>query len=284
MVQNFSKNQLGPITDIRAFIKQNEREGNRMTDRPLELCCKCEAATDKAGISDDSLYCPCGIGPFCEDCYSNHIVECNEQLQAKLDEIMNDRCPSWMGRESGGCNEAPDVAKIREDSDRFQKRVKELKDVLEKIQLHKWDFTNPENDKRTIHDLSEQAFPPAEAKPVCPEFVIRDLIGIQLEVSEWHSYNFPDADPYKPLLKILEELGELSGAHLKEEEGIRGSAEFHQAAAKDAIADILVALTAYCFKRGWSMNDIFNEVWPEVKKRDWIKDPMKGGTGKAKDK
>ena len=37
----------------------------------LEICCKCDEATSRAGKSDDSLYTDDGEGPFCVDCYDN---------------------------------------------------------------------------------------------------------------------------------------------------------------------------------------------------------------------
>ena len=35
-----------------------------------EECCLCASDTSKAGRDDNSLYCICGYGPFCEDCYN----------------------------------------------------------------------------------------------------------------------------------------------------------------------------------------------------------------------
>ncbi len=42
----------------------------------LERCCSCDEPTGRAGRADDSLYCECGAGPFCEDCWDEH--ECPE--------------------------------------------------------------------------------------------------------------------------------------------------------------------------------------------------------------
>ena len=41
---------------------------------PLEYCCKCGAATGRAGRADDSLYTDDDDGPFCEDCYEAAIA------------------------------------------------------------------------------------------------------------------------------------------------------------------------------------------------------------------
>lgn len=43
----------------------------------LEICIICGNPTDKAGASDDSIYCEfesCGEGPFCDPCYIKHKV------------------------------------------------------------------------------------------------------------------------------------------------------------------------------------------------------------------
>ena len=41
-----------------------------------ERCINCDAPTGKAGKYEDSHYCPyCGDGPFCDDCYEDHVAE-----------------------------------------------------------------------------------------------------------------------------------------------------------------------------------------------------------------
>lgn len=63
------------------------------------------------------------------------------------------------------------------------------------------------------------------------------------ERDDWVARNFPgDNDGRQSILGCVEELGELAHAHLKEEQGIRGTPEEHQAAAQDAIGDLTVYL------------------------------------------
>ncbi len=38
----------------------------------LEMCCVCDEPTGRAGKGDDSIYCNCGAGPFCLECYHGH--------------------------------------------------------------------------------------------------------------------------------------------------------------------------------------------------------------------
>ncbi len=74
------------------------------------------------------------------------------------------------------------------------------------------------------------------------------LADLQAEVGEWAERNFAPYPSYYPLLGLVEEVGELAGAHLKELEGIRGDAAFHEAKAKDAIGDVVIFLANYCNK------------------------------------
>ena len=98
---------------------------------------------------------------------------------------------------------------------------------------------------------------------------------LQDEVRPWTMHNFGERPSWQPLLGIQEEVGELSHAHLKAEQGIRTN-EDHEADGKDAVGDILVFLADYCNCKGWDMQEIIEETWDAVKQRDWKKDPEKG--------
>ena len=97
---------------------------------------------------------------------------------------------------------------------------------------------------------------------------------LQEDQREWVKHNFPDRKSYFPLLGAVEELGELAHAHLKREQGIRGSAEQHLTAAKDAVADIVIFLADYCTANNFDFQEIMEETWAKVKKRDWKKNPL----------
>ena len=98
---------------------------------------------------------------------------------------------------------------------------------------------------------------------------------LQLEVREWASRNFPNAEPWEPLMGAVEELGELAHAHLKEHQGIRTD-ENHKEAKEDAVGDILIYLADYCWRNGISMAGTIYETWQKVKKRDWIGNTKSG--------
>jgi NTP pyrophosphatase (non-canonical NTP hydrolase) len=98
------------------------------------------------------------------------------------------------------------------------------------------------------------------------------LRQLQAELRPWQEHNFPGRESWQPLLGIQEEVGELSHAHLKEHQRIRGTPEEHQAEAKDAVADVVVFLADYCNARGWDFQQLLEETWAEVRKRDWQAD------------
>ena len=105
-----------------------------------------------------------------------------------------------------------------------------------------------------------------------------ELDRIQEEIGAWSKKNFGhEGKTHHPLLGVAEEVGELCHAHLKQEQGIRGTKEEHEADAIDAIGDIAIYLMDYCNRRGFSFNDIVWQTWSKVKERDWNKDRIKGG-------
>ena len=85
--------------------------------RDIEMCCNCNSPTGKAGRGDDSIYCECGDGPFCLDCYHALLQEQSlvedfggdvERLRRDLDALRNLACVRLVN-DFGG-----DVDKLRE--------------------------------------------------------------------------------------------------------------------------------------------------------------------------
>lgn len=101
------------------------------------------------------------------------------------------------------------------------------------------------------------------------------IAQLQDEVREWAKYNFPNAEPWEPLVGLMEEVGELSHAHLKKHQKIRIN-ENHDAAKIDAVGDIVIYLADYCWRNGISLPAAVSKVWTEVKQRDWQKNKEKG--------
>ena len=108
-----------------------------------------------------------------------------------------------------------------------------------------------------------------------------DLETLQQEQNEWQNRNFPNTTKHQCLLGVTEEVGELSHAHLKCEQGIRGTSDEHIAEAIDAIGDIVIFLAGYCNSNGYDLSECVTKAWEEVKNRDWSE---KGRTPEKADK
>jgi NTP pyrophosphatase (non-canonical NTP hydrolase) len=65
------------------------------------------------------------------------------------------------------------------------------------------------------------------------------------EVYSWSVRNFGEQPVVNPILGMIEEEGELAHAVLKSQQGIRGSADHHRAAALDAVADCFIYLANF---------------------------------------
>lgn len=104
-----------------------------------------------------------------------------------------------------------------------------------------------------------------------------DLNEYQRKVTDWSRRNFGEhyQTGYRNLLGVMEELGELSHSHLKQEQQIRMN-EDHEAKKRDAIGDMLVFLLNYCDSQNYLLSEILKEVWDEIKARDWTKNKNDG--------
>ena len=103
-----------------------------------------------------------------------------------------------------------------------------------------------------------------------------EIRRIQREAAEWATYNFGDnVEPDRLLLGIMEELGELCHAHLKQVHGIR-TGEDHEATKRDAVGDIFIFLCGYCSRSGIDLEDAIEDTWARVSLRDWKTDPEHG--------
>lgn len=71
----------------------------------------------------------------------------------------------------------------------------------------------------------------------------------QQEVTEWALRNFGEQDSHRPLLGILEELGEYSEARDR----------IDVAGMRDAIGDVGIYMLHYCGLRGWSMSELWDD-------------------------
>ena len=105
-----------------------------------------------------------------------------------------------------------------------------------------------------------------------------NLRALQSDHKKWLAHNFPNQQPHEPLLGIVEEVGELSHAHLKYKQGIRGLTKSeYQRQAMDAIGDLVIYLASYCNSNDLNLEYCVFATWDKVKHRDWVADPQRGG-------
>lgn len=105
-----------------------------------------------------------------------------------------------------------------------------------------------------------------------------DFKTLQKEQKEWSDRNFKTHKVDHAFKGIIEEIGEMSHAMLKQEQGIRGTILYHEDKMQDAWADILIYMMEFANNKGWDADGIIELVWSDVKKRDWVKFPGNGIT------
>jgi NTP pyrophosphatase (non-canonical NTP hydrolase) len=98
------------------------------------------------------------------------------------------------------------------------------------------------------------------------------LSEIQHEQSVWQDWNFPGSTEQEAFEGIVEEVGELAHARLKLRQGIRTN-ENHLEAEQDALGDVVIYLLAYCNYRGYNLEQLIDDTWLKVSKRDWRANP-----------
>ncbi len=101
------------------------------------------------------------------------------------------------------------------------------------------------------------------------------LKTLQIEQDRWNMRNFGMQSGMRMLIGVMEELGELSHAHLKASQSIRVN-EDHEAAKKDAVGDIVIYLAGYCNSENIDFAQAVEDAWQEVSKRDWQKNKING--------
>jgi NTP pyrophosphatase (non-canonical NTP hydrolase) len=137
------------------------------------------------------------------------------------------------------------------------------------------DFTHYANALRKFEGeyFAKKNAPPVDPAPLQAD-APKTIAQIQSEHAEWLVRNFGVGNEVADLeqfLGITEEVGELAHALLKGRQGIRGDAAKHEAGARDAVGDIFIFLSGFCVRKGWNLEQIINETWAEVSKRDWTK-------------
>jgi NTP pyrophosphatase (non-canonical NTP hydrolase) len=119
-------------------------------------------------------------------------------------------------------------------------------------------------------EMRERAKDKAMAEKNITTRNMRQLDDIQVEQRIWAEKNFGDVPSWQPLLGVVEELGELAHAYLKNTQKIRME-EDHKANMVDAIGDTVIFLLDFCNREKILLSDALETTWSVVKKRDWDK-------------
>lgn len=93
---------------------------------------------------------------------------------------------------------------------------------------------------------------------------LEKIPGIQQDHAAWviHNFGMPDNEnKWQPLVGIIEEIGEFAHAYLKKFQGIRGTAEDHDIAMRDAVGDIAIYLMDFCTRVNLDYKEILFTTW-----------------------
>ena len=100
---------------------------------------------------------------------------------------------------------------------------------------------------------------------------------LQLRHRSWEFSNFPRHSPENCIFGMMEELGELTHAWLKHEQGIREYDEDKlEGEVEDAVGDIFFYMLALCNNVGLDFYQLLRSTAQIVWARDWIKFPKNG--------
>lgn len=181
-----------------------------------------------------------------------------------------------------GCEYETEMGQLRAEVERLRAKVTELSDeaygYAEQVErLEEWQRQMVQKAADNSLDgyrelgakcasLEERA---EKAERERDEARDKSLATIQGEIAHWHVAKFGWVDPSKPLLVAVGELGELAQSHVKAEQGHlrRYQGRDFDAEAKDAVGDVVIALYAYCARRGWELNELVRATWGEVSQR-----------------
>ncbi len=106
--------------------------------------------------------------------------------------------------------------------------------------------------------------------------MVPNLDQLQAKIVDWDVHQpWRDSPAWHNLLGLVEEVGELSHAYLKREQGIRTD-EDHTAKIADAVGDIVIYLCGFCTRENISIDECIRTAWAEVVQRSWNENPEKG--------
>jgi NTP pyrophosphatase (non-canonical NTP hydrolase) len=106
---------------------------------------------------------------------------------------------------------------------------------------------------------------------------VNEVKILQKQINDWHNKNFSDSNPMRNQLNLTEEVGELSRAIIKMEQGIRGTrADWLKEAYKE-LGDVFISLTNVAGALGIDLQEAITERWETISQRDWNADRIQHG-------
>jgi NTP pyrophosphatase (non-canonical NTP hydrolase) len=93
-----------------------------------------------------------------------------------------------------------------------------------------------------------------------------DWDKLQQEVGEWAERNFGDQAPYRQILGMIEELGELDDAMERRANASPSPSEFFESAEAvcDAMADTVIYMADFCYRTGRKLSGVANLPKPSA--------------------
>jgi len=104
------------------------------------------------------------------------------------------------------------------------------------------------------------------------------LDEIQETSREWRRLNFPANTRDEQFMGMVEEIGEISHALLKNKQGIRGFDDpvKFESAVMDGLGDLIIFACGFADHLGITLSQAVALAWAEVQERDWITAPDNG--------
>jgi len=103
----------------------------------------------------------------------------------------------------------------------------------------------------------------------------------QRDVAQWVDYNFGHTPLAVTTLGLSEEVGELSRAVLKREQGIRGTYDEWTAEIAKELGDVMIKLLDVAETAGFDLQTVTALRWEAVSKRNFRADPKAHGLPEA---
>jgi NTP pyrophosphatase (non-canonical NTP hydrolase) len=94
-----------------------------------------------------------------------------------------------------------------------------------------------------------------------------EINELQCEIGAWAVKNFPGDTRADLVLGLVEEVGELARAVLKQNQGVRGNYTMWENAILDELPDVFIKLCHVCAVFGYDLETLVQTKWATVQNR-----------------